>query len=199
MTAIVQKDNPVLRKKAVLVTPAILKSARLKRIITLMQTALAEETDGVALAAPQIGESLRLFIVSPKALRVTTKAESKTTGAPGKEAPKEKEEPEKPGLICINPTITKRSKKTRLLDEGCLSVRPYYGKVRRSLKTTLEALDGNGKKFTRGASGLLAQIFQHEVDHLDGILFIDKAKELYTLPLPQKHTPHRPKHKTKKI
>src|SRR3989344_2259595 len=106
MTAIVQKDNPVLRKKAILVTPAILKSPRLKRIITLMQTALAEETDGVALAAPQIGESLRLFIVSPKALRVTTKAESKTTGEPGKEAPKEKEEPEKPGLICINPTIT---------------------------------------------------------------------------------------------
>jgi peptide deformylase len=63
--------------------------------------------------------------------------------------------------------------------EGCLSVRPLYGKVRRATKATMEAYDENGKKFTKSGSGLLAHIFQHETDHLDGILFIDKARDIH--------------------
>ena len=64
------------------------------------------------------------------------------------------------------------------MPEGCLSVRPLYGKTFRSTKATITAYNKNGKKFTRGASGLLAQIFQHETDHLNGILFIDHAKDI---------------------
>ena len=64
------------------------------------------------------------------------------------------------------------------MEEGCLSVRYLYGKVSRANKVTIEAFDESAKKFTRGASGILAQIFQHETDHLDGVLFIDKAKDL---------------------
>ena len=64
------------------------------------------------------------------------------------------------------------------MEEGCLSVRYVYGKVTRPEKVTLEALDQNGKKFSRGFSGLLAQIVQHENDHLNGILFTDKATDL---------------------
>ena len=64
------------------------------------------------------------------------------------------------------------------MDEGCLSVRWWYGGVERAEKTTIHAYDESGARFTRGASGLLAQIFQHETDHLDGVLFTDKAKGL---------------------
>ena len=64
------------------------------------------------------------------------------------------------------------------LEEGCLSVRYLYGKVSRSHKATVEALDETGTKFTMGASGLLAQIFQHEIDHLDGTLFIDHLSRM---------------------
>ena len=78
-------------------------------------------------------------------------------------------------LVFINPVVTKISKDKAWLEEGCLSVRYKYGKIERAVKATVAALDENGKKFTRGGSGLLAQIFQHETDHLEGVLFIDKA------------------------
>ena len=81
-------------------------------------------------------------------------------------------------LIFINPKITKLSQKKGWVPEGCLSVRWLYGKTLRSQKASIEAYDEHGKKFIRGASGLLAQIFQHETDHLDGILFIDHAKDI---------------------
>ncbi len=68
------------------------------------------------------------------------------------------------------------------MPEGCLSVRWLYGEVERSTNATIEAYDENSVKFTRGAGGLLAQIFQHETDHLDGILFIDKARNIMDLP-----------------
>ena len=64
------------------------------------------------------------------------------------------------------------------MPEGCLSVRWLYGEVKRSTNATILAYDEKGEKFTRGAGGLLAQIFQHETDHLDGILFTDKARNL---------------------
>ena len=81
-------------------------------------------------------------------------------------------------LIFINPKITKVSKTKQLLEEGCLSVRYVYGKVSRPEKVTIEAYDEDGKKFSRGFSGLLAQIVQHENDHLNGILFTDKAIDI---------------------
>ena len=64
------------------------------------------------------------------------------------------------------------------MDEGCLSVRPLWGQVERSVNATVEAYDENGNKFTQGAGGLLAHIFQHETDHLNGVLFIDKARHI---------------------
>ena len=64
------------------------------------------------------------------------------------------------------------------MPEGCLSVRWLYGRTLRYTKASIEAYDKKGKKFSRGASGLLAQIFQHETDHLKGILFIDHAEDI---------------------
>jgi peptide deformylase len=80
--------------------------------------------------------------------------------------------------VFINPVILKLSKEKKPMEEGCLSVRRLYGKVERHIKTKLTAYNERGEKVTVGASGLLAQIFQHETDHLDGTLFIDKALDV---------------------
>ncbi len=156
-TTIVQEENPVLRKKAEDVSVSEIKKPKIKKLIKEMVETLNTQKDGVGLAAPQIGFSKRIFIVSQNITE---------DGKP---------------LVCINPKIIKTSKETKMLEEGCLSVRWVYGEVKRYSKVTLEAYDENGEKFTRGAGGLLAHIFQHEVDHLDGILFIDKAKNLSEL------------------
>ena len=156
-----------------------------------MSTALRREDDGVAIAAPQIGYSLRIFMVAGKIFEKDF----------GKSPSSEIQNPSRPPLVkgghlnppdkgdtgglgvqknrvFINPKISKLSREKEWVPEGCLSVRPLYGKTRRSKKATVTAYNENGKKFTRGASGLLAQIFQHETDHLDGILFIDHAKDV---------------------
>lgn len=145
-----------------------IKSTHIKKVIATMKKALAEQDDGIGLAAPQIGIPLRIFIVSKKIF-----------AAPHDEKDAKGKEPKLDDLVLINPVITKESREKKWMEgEGCLSVRWIYGKVRRSTKVTLRAHTDDGKIFERGASGLLAHIFQHEVDHLNGVLFIDKAKDL---------------------
>ena len=176
ITVIIQNGDPLLRKKAAEVSLADIGTTKLKKILRDMQTALETQDDGVALAAPQIGVSLRIFIVSKAAL--TLPAELKKR----KEMNTAELKKATGYLVFINPAITKLSRDKALLDEGCLSVRPLYGKVKRAKKATIQAYDEQGNEFTRGASGLLAQIFQHECDHLEGVLFIDKATNLRELP-----------------
>jgi peptide deformylase len=149
---IVQKENKILRMKAKEVPIKEIEGKKIKKIISRMKEVLAESKDGVALAAPQIGEPLRIFIA--------------------------KDGPSRPPMVFINPKIKKISKKKQIVPEGCLSVEGVYGIVKRAEKLTVEAYDEKGKKFFRGASGLLAQIIQHEIDHLNGVLFIDKAIHL---------------------
>lgn len=169
---IVQKDAPVLREVALAVPIEEIKSKRIQDIIKRMRKALSKEDDGVAIAAPQIGESLRIFVVSGKVL-----------GHPSPESETSDAQPESHlDLVFINPEIVKVSRKKVEVEEGCLSVRWLYGKVKRSEKATVSAYDEKGEKFQAGGSGLIAQIFQHEIDHLNGILFIDKAKDLEELP-----------------
>ena len=81
--------------------------------------------------------------------------------------------------VCINPTVLKMSRGRSEKHEGCLSVRGKWGMVPRTEKITVRAYNERGEKFTRGASGFLAHIFQHELDHLDGILYTDKATKLF--------------------
>jgi peptide deformylase len=168
---ILQKSSPKLREIALEVPLKDIKSEKIKDLIAQMKLAVTAEDDGVAIAAPQIGAGLRMFIVAGRAQALLKRK--------GKEDIDEKVYPD---LIFINPVLTKLSKKKKKMEEGCLSVRWLYGEVLRSEKVTLHAYDENGKKITRGASGLLAQIFQHEVDHLNGILFIDKAENVEDLP-----------------
>ncbi len=166
---IIQAEDKVLRAKAKEVKIGEITSPTIKKILDQLKKSLEQEADGVAIAAPQIGVSLRIFVVSKRAFEITS----------GKEGKFEDQ-------VFINPVITKLSKEKEEMEEGCLSVRWKYGKVMRSEKATITAYDENGKKFSRGATGLIAQIFQHETDHLDGVLFIDKADNIVDLP-PKKH------------
>lgn len=163
MLKIVQKDNPVLRKVATEVNLSSITTSTVQKIISNMKKAVLVEDDGVAIAAPQIGESRRIFVVSRRAFAIENNDKQINTYN---------------DLVCINPKIIKKSKRIVTLPEGCLSVRWIYGQTRRPEKVIIEAYNEKGEKFIRGAGGLLAQIFQHEIEHLDGILFIDHAKDL---------------------
>lgn len=164
MTKIVQEPNSVLRGIAKEIPIADITSSKIQKIITAMKQSLHKEPDGVAIAAPQIAEPVRMFIVAGFVFDLKKKNVGGTKSA---------------DKIFINPEITKLSKETKWIPgEGCLSVRWIYGTAKRHKEATIKAYDENGKPFTMKASGLLAQIFQHEVDHLNGILFIDHAKDI---------------------
>src|SRR3989338_3635331 len=179
MKKIIKKKEKVLRKIAKEVAVSDIKTVKIKKILKEMLSALRSQKDGVAIAAPQIGYSIRIFAVSGRIFSKNFLKEKETPMPEGVRVPTENVGKEKiKNLIFINPKISKLSREKEWVPEGCLSVRPLYGKTWRSKKATVIAYDENGKKFTRGASGLLAQIFQHETDHLNGILFIDHAKDI---------------------
>jgi peptide deformylase len=171
MLPILQSTEKVLRKVAKEVPVRSIKTPKIQKVIAEMKEALASQHDGVAIAAPQIGYSLRIFVVAGKIFSKDFVRE----GAPIEEEVVEKIPDD---LVFINPKISRLSKDKEWVPEGCLSVRWLYGKTLRSKKAKVSAYDETGKKFERGASGLLAQIFQHETNHLDGILFSDHAKDL---------------------
>lgn len=174
MVTILQKDDPILREKAEKVPISEIGSKKIKEVIHDMKKAMEGEKDAVAIAAPQIGAPLRIFVVAGKVL-----ASNRGTDAEhNAEQTQNKENETSNDLVFINPEIVRLSRKKVTMDEGCLSVRWWYGGVERAEKATIKAHDENGKIFTRGASGLLAQIFQHETDHLGGVLFIDKAENV---------------------
>jgi peptide deformylase len=143
---------------------AVLRSrSRKVQKVTPKLAALAEQmletmrnANGVGLAAPQVGVRQRLFVV---------------------ELP-EDEENEQPRetFVVFNPEIVKSSGE-QVGYEGCLSVPGYIGKVARAEKTTIKGLDEQGQPVRYGAEGYLARVFQHEIDHLDGVLYTDKLTD----------------------
>lgn len=165
MRDIVQKQDPILRGVAKPVPISEIGTPQIQGIISDMLESMKVHKDGIAIAAPQIGVDLRIFAISGKLLKQADKS-YKGDGS---------------DLVFINPEISKASKEKKEMEEGCLSVRWLYGTVKRSVRVTLKAYDMQGNKLERGASGLLAQIFQHEVDHLNGILFTDHAKNLWEM------------------
>ena len=182
MVTIVQKDDPILRKIAKPVTKSMFGTPALHQIIVDMKAAVDSQDDAVAIAAPQIGKSLRIFIVAGKVFDLLGQKEPNLDetvpgNVPAEAAPKEAED-----LVFINPEIVKLSRERKEMEEGCLSVRYLYGKTMRAKKAKVRAQDEQGRWFEIGGTGLLAQIFQHETDHLAGELFIDKATEIEDLP-----------------
>ncbi len=163
MAQLVPENHPTLHTIAESVTEDELAHGTVTKIIADMRAVLHRyNVDGltaVAIAAPQIGVSKRIFLVEDQS----------------------KDRDPLPSFVAINPQIIKTSKRTKLVDEGCLSIPDKYGRVERFTHATLRAQDETGHVFERGTSGLLAQIIQHECDHLDGILFTDRAAEVWTL------------------
>jgi len=141
--------SPSLREKSIAVDLEKIKSKKLKELSADMAKTMKEK-DGVGLAAPQVGKNIRLIVVNTK-----------------------------DGIICmINPKITKKSWAKEWGEEGCLSVPGVYGHVKRCKKVNCIYFNKEGIKTKIQAEGLMAVVIQHETDHLDGILFIDKAKEI---------------------
>ncbi len=188
---IVKESNKVLRGKAKEVPVREIPTPHIQLLISQMKETLKNTPDGVGLAAPQIGEPLRIFIVSEEAEEID-KAEKNGWKRRKKENLAEKnpsfakatEGNEKPYEtrewkyhVFINPAVQNKSKKKLEGPEGCLSVPGKYGTVKRYEKITIRAYDGRGEKFIRGASRFFARVMQHELDHLDGTLFIDKAEK----------------------
>lgn len=135
----------------------------IKNIVVDMIKTLDNE-GGIGLAAPQLGIPLRMIIVEIKDTEIAKNTKIKPISL----------------LVLINPEIIKTSEKQEKKEEGCLSVPNVWGQVIRPLKIKVIGLDRQGKKIKIKASGLLARVLQHEIDHLDGILFTDKA-DLKTL------------------
>jgi peptide deformylase len=145
---IITNPNQILRKKSVLIPTGKISSADLKKLGSDMVFTMLKK-DGVGLAAPQIGKNIRLFTLNTK------------------DGP----------LIIFNPQIIKKSFAKEWGEEGCLSVPNVFGQVKRYKKIKCLYTDKDGFACEINASGLMARVMQHEIDHLDGVLFIDKAKD----------------------
>lgn len=154
--------DPVLRKKARPVGVLDEALAQQAEILTAAMFAF----DGLGLAAPQIGLGLRLV-----ALCVPPGKEASTAGelTPGEAFLL----PRMPAIL-VNPEILAKSEETASREEGCLSVPEIYAPVSRPIRITLRTKMIDGAEFTLECGGLLARAVQHEVDHLDGILFVDR-------------------------
>ena len=181
-----EEENPALRDVARDIPLGDISSKHIQTLIAEMKKLLSHEEYGVALAAPQLGESIKLFIVSGRALARDKRNAKDEPPQAARGKPDTKSSPFTPsqveGLpdqVYINPEFLKLSRGKKEKHEGCLSIRGKWGVVPRAEKATLRGYDEEGRAFTRGASGFLAHVFQHEMDHLQGILYTDKATELY--------------------
>jgi peptide deformylase len=143
--------DPLLRKKA---KPVERVDDELRRLMDDM-LATMYDAPGIGLAAPQIGISRRLIVMDPA-----------------------KEEAPKTPLIMVNPEILARSEEMRIHEEGCLSIPDFTAEIERPAKTRVAFLDRAGKKREKELEGIWSTLVQHEIDHLNGVLFIDYLSRL---------------------
>lgn len=138
-------NNPILRQKAESVKQI---TAEIKQLALDIKETLEAHLNGAGLAAPQVGQLLRIIAVKPY--------------------------PEQKTLILINPEIKKKSWSKETMVEGCLSLPETALPIKRAKKITVEALDIDSQPIKIEAKDFLARIIQHEIDHLQGILIVDK-------------------------
>jgi peptide deformylase len=155
--------NPILRKKARKVTN--FNNPKLQQLLDDMVETMLDEP-GVGLAAPQVAVSQRVIVV-----RLPDDEESK------------REYGDDAGVLyqVVNPEIIRESRDMVDGIEACLSIPGYFGNVKRHQSVTVRGYDRDGKKIRIKANGWLARVFQHEIDHLDGVLFIDRATEIWQM------------------
>lgn len=169
----------MLRQKAREIPLSEIALPRVQDLIAMMKHTLAATPDGVGLAAPQVGESVQLFIVSEEAEeidRLQREGRDRKRESPDQDKPYEKRKWKY--YVFINPRILKQSRKKLDGPEGCLSVPGTFGNIKRHEKITMQAYNEHGKKFIRGESRFFARVMQHEIDHLGGMLFIDHATHI---------------------
>lgn len=146
---VLTEPNPILRKRSTELKAEEINSTQIQTLILDLVLTMKKK-DGVGIAAPQVGINKRVCIVN-------------TNDGP---------------IALINPVMTFQSKATDTDEEGCLSIPGIWGQVSRHTKIKVKALSGRGEKIMFPAEDLFARIIQHEIDHLDGVLFVDKAKDI---------------------
>ena len=157
--------HPVLRARARAVEPADIRSPEFQKLIDDMFETM-KEYQGVGLAAPQVHVGLRVFVAG---------------FAPAPDEDEDDEQGRVPLMALVNPEITPAGTEQVEDWEGCLSIPEVRGRVPRARQITVRAWDRKGKRIELRAGGFTARVIQHETDHLDGVLFLDRMTSFETL------------------
>lgn len=177
VSPIVQVDSEggeVLRKVAQAVPLEMIESPEIQEIVQQMSSALRTQKDGVALAAPQIGISLRIFIVRGYLLKGMRRTDEGAESVPD--------------VAFVNPEFVSKSEEKKVMSEGCLSCRGYHVYTPRCVRSKVKAQNEHGQVFevdsgvgehAKENGELISEIFQHETDHLNGVLCIDNSIKLF--------------------
>jgi peptide deformylase len=161
---IVQAGAAVLRQRALEVGPFLMKTRALARLVDIMVDTI-RAAPGVGLAAPQIGVPLRIFVAEDDAPRMAHQSA---------EARALRGRTPLPLVAIVNPRVVSVGDREATFYEGCLSVRGYGALVRRSAEVTVTGVDPDGRPLSVRLQGWPARIMQHEMDHLDGTLYVDR-------------------------
>src|SRR5262245_32996514 len=163
---IVQSGDPVLRRIGRNLTTEEIKSPSIQQLIESMRDTM-RAAPGVGLAAPQIGESIQLAVIEDRAEYLQNVSEDQL------------EERHRSAIefhVIVNPKITLLDDSSAEFFEGCLSVEGYQAVVRRAYRVRIECLNEKAEPLTINAEGWYARILQHEIDHLNGKLYIDRME-----------------------
>ena len=163
---IVQAGDPVLRKQSRPLTKAEISSPSIQELIELMRETM-REAPGVGLAAPQIGESIQLAVIEDR--------EGYISNLSAEQVAERKRSPI-PFHVIINPKLSVTDDSSAVFFEGCLSLEGFQAVVDRALNVRVDCLNERGQEITLKAHGWYARILQHEIDHLNGTMYIDRMK-----------------------
>ena len=163
---IVQAGDPILRKRSRLLSTHEITSPLTQYLIEMMRDTM-RAAPGVGLAAPQIGESIQLAVIEDREEYVKDVASDELV---------ERQRISIPFHVIINPKLSLVEDSPAEFFEGCLSVAGYQAIVSRALKVRVDCLNERGEEVTINAQGWYARILQHEIDHLNGTLYIDRMK-----------------------
>jgi len=163
---IVQAGDPVLRQQSRALTKKEISSASIQYLIELMRNTM-REAPGVGLAAPQIGQSLQLAVIEDRPEYIADHSTEELALY---------QRAIIPFHVIINPKLSFVGNSSAQFFEGCLSVEGFQAVVNRALKVRVECLNERGEEVTINAQGWYARILQHEIDHLNGTLYVDRMK-----------------------
>lgn len=161
------EPQQILRQKSAAVATDKIKSREFQQLLdNMIETMSAAQ--GIGLAAVQVGQLYRVTVIDKQICKNTPPTKIYSRGRDNKSC-------DAKACIFINPVIKHRSFKKNVIEEGCLSIPGIYGLVKRPAKITVEFLNRQGQAVKIKTAGLLARVLQHEIDHMNGVLFIDKV------------------------